>query len=75
MEYELSSLSEGELVKLYYQINKELKEQFLNKASWDEQQKTINNLTSISKELNRRKSVAVDNLNGQNIAAESIYQH
>jgi hypothetical protein len=51
MEYELSSLSEGELVKLYYRINKQLKEQFLNKVSWDQQQETINNLTRISQEL------------------------
>jgi len=56
MEYELSSLSESELVKLYYQINKELKEQFLNKVPWQQQQETINNLTRISKELIKKKT-------------------
>ena len=69
MEYELSSLSEGELVKLYYQVNKELKEQFLNKSSWDKQQNTINNLTSISKELSRRKSLAIEELKEYSVSA------
>ena len=61
MKYELSSLSEGELVKLYYQINKELKQQFLKKVPWSQQQETINKLTTISKELNKRK----ENVSGE----------
>lgn len=62
MEYELSSLSEGELVKLYYQINKKIKEQFLNKVPWDQQQGTINNLTRVSEELAKRKANVTDEL-------------
>ena len=69
MEYELSSLSEGELVKLYYQVNKQLKEQFLNKVSWDQQQETINNLTRISQELNKRKSKLTDELKEERLSA------
>jgi hypothetical protein len=69
MEYELSSLSEGELVKLYYQVNKQLKEQFLNKVSWDQQQETINNLTRISQELNKRKSHLTDELKEERLSA------
>ncbi|HWI93614.1 MAG TPA: hypothetical protein VNT20_20175 [Flavisolibacter sp.] len=69
MEYELSSLSEGELVKLYYRINKQLKEQFLNKVSWDQQQETINNLTRISQELNKRKSKLTDELKEERLSA------
>ena len=67
MEYELSSLGEGELVKLYYQVNKELKEHFLNKVPWDQQQETINKLTRISKELIRRKTEMVDELSKDNL--------
>jgi len=62
MKYELSSLSESELVKLYYQINKELKEQFLNKVPWHQQQETINNLTRISKELIKKKTGDIQKL-------------
>jgi hypothetical protein len=69
MKYELSSLSEGELVKLYYQVNKELKEQFLNKVSWDEQQETINNLTRISQELTKRKTKIADELKEERLSA------
>jgi hypothetical protein len=69
MQYELSSLSEGELVKLYYQINKELKEQFLSKVSWDQQQETINNLTRISKELTKRKTKLTDELKQESLSA------
>ena len=69
MEYELSSLSEGELVKLYYQVNKQLKEQFLNKVSCDQQQETINNLTRISQELNKRKSKLTDELKEERLSA------
>lgn len=69
MQYELSSLSEGELVKLYYQINKELKEQFLSKVSWDRQQETINNLTRISKELTKRKTKLTDELKQESLSA------
>lgn len=69
MENELSSLSEAELVKLYYQSNKELKEQFLNKTSWDKQQNTINSLTSISKELSRRKSELIESLKVDSVSA------
>ncbi len=69
MQYELSSLSEGELVKLYYQINKELKEQFLKKVPWDQQQETINNLTRISKELTKRKMKLTDELEQESLSA------
>lgn len=69
MKYELSSLSEGELVKLYYQINKELKEQFLKKVPWDQQQETINNLTRISKELTKRKMKLTDELTEESLSA------
>jgi hypothetical protein len=69
MEYELSSLSEGELVKLYYQVNKELKEQFLNKVSWNEQQETINSLTRISQELTKRKAKLTDELKEERLSA------
>ena len=69
MENELSSLSEAELVKLYYQANKELKEQFLNKTSWDKQQNIINSLTSISKELSRRKSELIESLKVDSVSA------
>ena len=69
MEYELSSLSEGELVKLYYQVNKELKEQFLNKVSWNEQQETINSLTRISQELIKRKAKLTDELKEERLSA------
>lgn len=69
MEYELSSLSEGELMKLYYQVNKQLKEQFLNKVSWDEQQQTINNLTRISQELTKRKTKLSSELNEERLSA------
>ena len=69
MENELSSLSEAVLVKLYYQANKELKEQFLNKTSWDKQQNTINSLTSISKELSRRKSELIESLKVDSVSA------
>lgn len=69
MEYELSSLSEGELVKLYYQVNKQLKEQFLNKVSWNEQQETIKNLTRISQELTKRKTKLSSELNEERLSA------
>ncbi len=69
MQYELSSLSEGELVKLYYQINKELKEQFLNKVPWNQQQETIDNLTRISKELTKRKMRLTDELQQESLSA------
>lgn len=69
MKYELSSLSEGELVKLYYQINKQLKEQFLNKVSWNEQQETINNLTMISQELTKRKTKHSSELEEERLSA------
>lgn len=69
MEYELSSLSEGELVKLYYQVNKQLKEQFLNKVSWSEQQETIKNLTRISQELTKRKTKLSSELNEERLSA------
>jgi hypothetical protein len=69
MQYELSSLSEGELVKLYYQTNKELKDQFLSKISWDQQQETINNLTRISKELTKRKTKLTDELKQERLSA------
>lgn len=69
MEYELSSLSESELMRLYYQFNKELKEQFINKVPWDEQQKTINNLTRISQELAQRKTKLAEEIKEQHLSA------
>lgn len=55
MEYDLTSLSSDELIALYHKVNTELTQQFLSRASWNEQQTRINTLSKISKELVHRK--------------------
>lgn len=52
---EFTSFSSDELILTYHKINAELTKQFLNRASWAEQQERINKLGKISKELMRRK--------------------
>lgn len=55
MEQEFSSLSSEELIEWYHKINAELRKYLLEGAPWNEQQERINTLTSISKELTRRR--------------------
>jgi len=55
MEQEFSSLSSEELIEWYHRTNSELRKYLLEGAPWNEQQERINTLTSISKELIRRR--------------------
>jgi len=54
MERELASLNTDDLVAMYHKINAELARQFINRASFDEQQERISSLSSISRELSKR---------------------
>jgi len=52
---EFTSLSSNELIAMYHKVNAEFTKQFLNRASWNEQEERISCLGKISQELMRRK--------------------
>lgn len=55
MQPEITSLQSNELILLFHQVNKELRQNLIDGASWDQQQEKIGTLTEISRELTRRK--------------------
>jgi hypothetical protein len=55
MQEDILSKSVEELILLYHEINKELRNHLLSGDAWQEQQERIRMLTQISKELTRRK--------------------
>lgn len=63
MEIQIHSLSSNELVDLYHKTNGEIRKQLIDGRSWSELKDTIALLTTLSKEISKRKLSVNDNGN------------